>query len=74
MVAKQRLSSRIAATQEALAAARAELAETRKRQTLLQQMAERKEAAIASFVDKWSKQQMARIEKAMKPRKRSKRH
>jgi hypothetical protein len=68
------LRDRIAATKDALATAKAELAATRKRQALLQKMAGKKEAAIASFVEKWSKQQMARIEKAMKPKKRSKRY
>jgi hypothetical protein len=32
-------------------------------------MAEKKEAAITSFVEKWSRKEMARIDKAMKPKK-----
>ena len=36
-------------------------------------MAEKKEAAIASFVEKWTKKEMANIEKAMAPAKRKKR-
>jgi hypothetical protein len=66
---REKLRERIAATAKALAIARAELAETRKRQALLVKMAENKEAAITSFVEKWSKKEMARIDKAMKPKK-----
>lgn len=66
---REKLRERIADTAKALAQARAELAATRKRQALLVKMAENKEAAVTSFVEKWSKKEMARIDKAMKPKK-----
>ena len=71
--AKQKLRDRVAATAAALAEAKAEVALTRKRQDLLIKMAERKEAAVAKFVDSWSKKEMAKIEKALKPKKRKSR-
>ena len=67
------MRDKIAATSSALAEARAEVAATRKRQAMIMAMAEKKEAAIAAFVEKWSKKQMAKIDKAMKPKKRQKR-
>ena len=57
----------------AVAEAKAEVALTRKRQDLLIKMAERKEAAVAKFVESWSKKEMAKIEQALKPKKRKSR-
>jgi len=72
--AKQKLQDRIAAASSALATAKAEVASTRKRQDLLIKMAEKKEAAVAKFVESRSKKEMAKIDKSLKPkgRKRSK--
>jgi hypothetical protein len=36
-------------------------------------MAEKKEAAVARFVESWSKKEMAKIEKALKPKSRKRR-
>ena len=36
-------------------------------------MAEKKEAAVAKFVESWSKKEMAKIEKALKPKRRKRR-
>jgi len=66
--AKQKLQDRVAAASSALAEAKAEVALTRKRQDLLIKMAEKKEAAVAKFVESWSKKEMAKIEKALKPK------
>ena len=66
------MQDRVAAASSAVAAAKAEVASTRKRQDLLINMAEKKEAAVAKFVESWSKKEMAKIDKALKP-KRSKR-
>ena len=66
--AKQKLQERIAVASSALAEAKAEVALTRKRQDLLIKMAEKKEAAVAKFVESWSKKEMAKIEKALKPK------
>jgi len=33
-------------------------------------MAERKEAAVARFVESWTRKEMAKIEKALKPKNR----
>ena len=66
------MRDKIAATSAALAEANAEVAATRKRQAMILVMAAKKEAAIAAFVEKWSKKQMAKIDKAMKPKKRRK--
>ncbi len=73
LAARQKMRERIVATSQALADARAEVAATRKRQALLLKMAEKKAAAVAAFVEKWSKKEMARIDKAMKPKKQTKR-
>ncbi|MGD2053898.1 MAG: hypothetical protein PVG45_07290 [Gammaproteobacteria bacterium] len=59
----------MAATNAALKQAKAEIAATRKRQALLEKMAEKKEKAIAAYIERWQKKEMARIEKAMKPKK-----
>lgn len=67
MTAKQKLRERVAETSNALSEAKAELALTRKRQDLLIKMAERKEAAVAKFVESWTRKEMAKIEKALKP-------
>jgi hypothetical protein len=64
------MRERVAAAASALAEAKAEMAATRKRQNLLIKMAERKEAAVAKFVESWTKKEMAKIEKALKPKKR----
>jgi len=71
--AKQKLRDRVAAAAAAVAEAKAEVALTRKRQDLLIKMAERKETAVAKFVESWSKKEMAKIEKAIKPKKRKSR-
>ncbi|MCW8851857.1 MAG: hypothetical protein OQK44_04260, partial [Gammaproteobacteria bacterium] len=71
--AKQKLRDRVAAAASAVAAAKAEVATTRKRQDLLIKMAEKKEAAVARFVESWSKKEMAKIEKALKPKSRKRR-
>lgn len=68
--AKQKLQERVAAASSALAEAKAEVALTRKRQDLLIKMAEKKEAAVAKFVESWSKKEIAKIEKALKPKAR----
>ncbi len=70
---KQKLRDRVAAAAAAVAEAKAEVALTRKRQDLLIKMAERKEAAVAKFVESWSKKEMAKIEKALKPKVRKRR-
>jgi len=59
----------MAATNAALKQAKAEIAATRKRQALLEKMAEKKEKAIAAYIESWQKKEMAKIEKAMKPKK-----
>ncbi len=69
-VAKQKLRDRVTATASALAEAQAEVARTRKRQDLMIKMAEKKEAAVARFVESWSKQEMAKIENALNPKRR----
>ena len=71
--AKQKLQDRVAAAAAAVAAAKAEVAVTRKRQDLLIKMAEKKEAAVAKFVETWSKKEMAKIDKALKPKSRKRR-
>ena len=71
--AKQKLRDRVAAAASAVAEAKAEVALTRKRQDLLVKMAERKEAAVAKFVESWSKKEMAKIDKALKPKRRKSR-
>jgi hypothetical protein len=59
----------MAATNAALKQAKAEIAATRKRQALLEKMAEKKEKAIAAYIERWQKKEMAKIEKAMKRKK-----
>jgi hypothetical protein len=59
----------MAATNAALKQAKAEIAATRKRQALLEKMAEKKEKPIAAYIERWQKKEMAKIEKAMKPKK-----
>ncbi len=71
--AKQKLQDRVTAAAAAVAAAKAEVALTRKRQDLLIKMAEKKEQAVAKFVETWSKKEMAKIEKALKPKRRKRR-
>jgi hypothetical protein len=36
-------------------------------------MAQKKEQAVAKFVEAWSKKEMAKIEKALKPKRRKRR-
>jgi hypothetical protein len=36
-------------------------------------MQEKKEAAIAKFMDSWTKKEMAKVEKALKPKRRKRR-
>ena len=71
--AKQKLQDRVAAASAAVAEAKAEVASTRKRQDLLIKMAEKKEAAVAKFVESWSKKEMAKIDKALKPKRNKRR-
>ena len=71
--AKKKLQDRIAAAAAAVAEAKAEVALTRKRQNLLVRMAERKETAVAKFVESWTKKEMAKIELALKPKRRKSR-
>ena len=71
--AAQKLRDRVAVAAAAVAEAKAEVAATRKRQDLMIKMAERKEAAVARFVESWSKKEMAKIEKALKPKRRKRR-
>ena len=70
---KQKLQDRIAVASSALATAKAEVTSTWKRQDLLIKMAEKKEAAVAKFVESWSKKEMAKINKALKPKSRKRR-
>jgi hypothetical protein len=67
--ARRKIRERMAATNAALKQAKAEVIATRKRQALLEKMAEKKEKAIAAFVERWQKKEMAKIDKAMSPRK-----
>ena len=71
--AKKKLQDRVAAAAVAVAEAKAEVALTKKRQTLLIRMAERKETAVAKFVESWTKKEMAKIELALKPKRRKSR-
>ena len=68
--AKQKLRDRVATAASAVTAAKAEVAITRKRQDLLIKMAEKKEAAVARFVESWSKKEMSKIDRALKPKRR----
>ena len=68
--ARRKIRERIAATNAALKQAKAEVAATRKRQALLEKMAENKEKAIAVFIERWQKKEMAKIDKAMSPKRR----
>ncbi|MGB5279278.1 MAG: hypothetical protein WBO73_19615 [Gammaproteobacteria bacterium] len=47
------MKERIAATNAALKKAKAEIAAARKRQHQLEKMAEKKEKAIAAFIERW---------------------
>lgn len=67
-VAKQKLRDRVVAAAAAVAEAQAEVAVTRKRQDLLIRMSEKREIAVAKFVESWSKKEMAKINKALKPK------
>ena len=67
-VAKQKLRDRVIAAAAAVAEAQAEVAVTRKRQDLLIKMSEKREIAVAKFVESWSKKEMAKINKALKPK------
>ncbi len=71
--AKKKLQDRIAAAAAAVTEAKAEVALTKKRQNLLIRMAERKEIAVAKFVESWTKKEMAKIELALKPKRRKSR-
>jgi ribosomal protein S21 len=59
----------MAATNAALKQAKAEVIATRRRHALLEKMAEKKEKAIAAFVERWQKKEMAKIDKAMSSKK-----
>ena len=67
--ARRKIRERIAATNAALRQAKAEVMATRKRQVLLEKMAEKKEKAIAAFVERWQKKEMAKIDKVMNSKK-----
>ena len=67
---KQRLRDQVAETSAALAEVKAEAAIAQKRQKLMVQMAAKKEIAVARFMEGWSKKEMVRIEKALKPKRR----
>ena len=67
--ARRKIRERIAATNAALKQAKAEVMATRKRQVLLEKMAEKKEKAIAAFVERWQKKEMAKIDKVMNSKK-----
>ena len=41
----------------------------RKRQAMLEKMAEKKEKAISAFIERWQKKEMAKINKAMSRKK-----
>ena len=56
-VAKQKLRDRVIAAAAAVAEAQAEVAVTRKRQDLLIKMSEKREIAVAKFVESWSKKE-----------------
>ncbi len=72
-VAKQKLRDRVIAAAAAVAEAQAEVAATRKRQDLLIKMSEKRETAVAKFVESWTKKEMAKINKALKPKLRKRR-
>jgi len=55
---RRELRERIAATNAALKKAKAEVAEARKRQSQLEKMAEKKEKAIAAFIERWQNKDM----------------
>jgi septal ring factor EnvC (AmiA/AmiB activator) len=55
---RRELSERIAATNAALKKAKAEIAAARKRQQQLEKMAEKKEKAIAAFIERWQSKDM----------------
>jgi len=67
--ARRKIRERIAATNAALRQAKAEVMATRKRQVLLEKMAVKKEKAIAAFVERWQKKEMAKIDKVMNSKK-----
>ena len=50
---RRNLKERIAATNAALKKAKAEVVQARKRQAQLEKMAEKKEKAIAAFIERW---------------------
>ena len=70
---KKKMQQRVSATASALVEAKAELALVKKRQSLLAKMYVRKQAAVAKFMEDWDKREMAKIEKALKPKRKTKR-
>ena len=64
------MKNQISAVQADLKAAREELQTAAKREAALIKMAGNKDAAVAKFVEKWTKQQLAKMEKSFKPKKR----
>jgi len=68
--AQQKLRDRVTMAASVVAAAKADAATAKKRLENLVKMAERKEAAVARFVESWTKKEMAKIEKALKPKRR----
>ncbi len=71
--AKKKLQDRVAAAAAAVAEAKADVDLTKKRQNIFFRMAERKEIAVAKFVESWTKKEMAKIELALKPKRRKSR-
>jgi len=66
------MKAQVAAVAADLKAAREELSAAAKREAALIKMATSKDAAVAKFVEKWTKQQLAKLAKAAKPKKRRK--
>ena len=64
------MQDRIAAVAAALADAKAELASTKKRHDLMVKMAKKKEAAMAKYMKSWTRKEIAKVEKSLKPKSR----
>ena len=70
--AKKAVKAQLAAAAAEVKAAKATLAAAAKREQMIMNMAVAKDQAVAKFVEKWTKQQMAKIAKSMKPSKKRK--
>jgi len=64
------MRDRIATVAAALAEAKAELASTKKRHDLMVKMAKKKEAAMAKYMESWTRKEIAKVEKSLKPKTR----